>query len=248
MVIFNFAFCVTVPSWLNEKAPAVSVNRCFWTSTLTATTLYTCVGILGALAFPRVPENMLDLLLSSAVGVTTRVCATIFGVVIIGFGIPIFCVIMRYNLVNGGLTTEAWAHVLSSWLPWACAWTLYQGNVILKLLSWSGLVLNGFIDFLMPGLVTLASLGIATRIRRRCCHPRRQASSGRSGADQADDDEQPPSLGATPLRPFPPWLAPYYVEIVVGMLALLLVLLPLASYLQLYCANSKACYPERGHR
>ena len=45
---------------------------------------------------------------------------------------------------------------------------LYQGSVTLKLLSWSGLVLNGFIDFLMPGVVTLVSLGLAYRLRR-CC-------------------------------------------------------------------------------
>ena len=222
VVIFNFAFCVTVPSWLNEKAPHVSVNTVFWTSTTTATVLYTAVGVLGALAFPQVPENMLSLMLSSQVGcicictcicicictwtciciciciwtwawtwtwtwtwpcicisgmlslmlssqvgLTTRLCATLFGVVIIGFGVPIFCVIMRYNLVSGGLCSEGWAHVWSSVLPWACAWMLYQGNLVLHLLSWSGLVLNGFIDFLMPGAVTLASLGAAALVRRQ---------------------------------------------------------------------------------
>ena len=44
VVIFNFAFGVTVPSWLNEKAPRVSVNRVFWTSTVLSTALYTCVA------------------------------------------------------------------------------------------------------------------------------------------------------------------------------------------------------------
>ena len=110
---------------------------------------------------------MLSLMLSSQVGLTTRLGATLFGVVIIGFGVPIFCVIMRYNLVSGGLCSEGWAHVWSSVLPWACAWMLYQGNLVLHLLSWSGLVLNGFIDFLMPGAVTLASLGAAALVRRQ---------------------------------------------------------------------------------
>lgn len=33
-VIFNMAFVVTVPSWLNEKKPKVSVNKSMWYSTI----------------------------------------------------------------------------------------------------------------------------------------------------------------------------------------------------------------------
>ena len=234
VVIFNFAFCVTVPSWLNEKAPDVSVNRVFWTSTLTSTLLYTCVGILGALAFPHVPENMLSVLLSQQVDFTTRFCATLFGVVIIGFGIPIFSVIMRYNLVNSGLCSEPLAHVWSSVVPWLSAWTLYQGSVTLKLLSWSGLVLNGFIDFLMPGLVTIISLGAA----KRALH-----CWGRQSLDVEETPSLTQAMPSSPIAPFPDWLRPYYREVVTAMLAFLLVLLPLCLWLQMYCSGSKACYP-----
>lgn len=317
VVIFNFAFCVTVPSWLNEKAPSCSVNRVFWTATTTATALYATVGILGALAFPNAPENMLSLLmLSSHVGLTTRLCATLFGVLIIGLGIPIFCVIMRYNLVSGGehtlrveitleialelaleitleitlestleitleitlemmlettldsrrdpikpaprsrrelthlcgwryvgLCSEAWAHVWSSVLPWATAWTLYQGNALLQLVSLSGLLLNGFIDFLMPGLVTLVSLGALSRLRHCIRHCALRVC--RDGADIASSSLPPPPLQvmSTPIRPLPACLQPYYLPLVAGMVAFLLVLLPAAVWLQLYCADSKVCYP-----
>lgn len=33
-VIFNLAFVVTIPSWVNEKKPKVSVNRSIWYSTI----------------------------------------------------------------------------------------------------------------------------------------------------------------------------------------------------------------------
>lgn len=237
-------------SWLNEKAPSVSVNRVFWGSTVTSTILYTFVGVLGAMAFPQVPENMLSLMLSNHVGLPTRLCATLFGVVIIGFGIPIFCVIMRYNLVSGGLCSEPWAHLLASALPWSTAWMLYQGSVTLKLLSWSGLVLNGFIDFLMPGVVTLVSLGLAYRLRR-CCRwlgHRQRTEFPAVETLPADADNIPGSprspLGSTPIQPFPAWIAPYYVEIVMAMIGFLLVLLPAASWLQIYCGESKRCYPK----
>ena len=75
---------MTVPSWLNEKAPGVSVNRVFWTSTILSTLLYTSVGVLGALAFAEVPENMLSLLVSEQVGLLTRLSGILFGVLIIG--------------------------------------------------------------------------------------------------------------------------------------------------------------------
>jgi len=53
VIIFNFAFCVTVPSWLNEKAPGVSVNQVVWTSAVAAAVMYAGVGWLGGLAFDR---------------------------------------------------------------------------------------------------------------------------------------------------------------------------------------------------
>jgi hypothetical protein len=240
-----------VPSWLNEKGPGVSVNQVFWVSTLTSTALYTCIGLLGALAFPSVPENMLSLMLSKQVGLPTRVCATLFGVAIIGFGIPIFCVLMRYNLVSGGLCSEPLAHFWSSALPWLTGWTLYQGSVSLRLLSWSGLVLNGFIDFLMPGVVTLASLGAAARARS-CWRAWRRSATHGSSIEVGTASPSPPPAAAgvarisSPLKPFPSWLRPYYMEVVASMMGFLLVLLPLSLWLQIYCAGYTVCYSQMG--
>ena len=181
-----------------------------------------------------------------------------------GFGVPIFCVIMRYNLVNGGLCSEPWAHVWSSVLPWGTAWTLYQGSVTRKLLDYSGLVLNGFTDFVAPGVgdiardpthrdpsssratlsstdrasvpcptaVTLISLGAARHI---CCY-RWHRTSGtlepRKRGDSSSTELLRP-VASTPIQPFPAVLRPLYVEIVGGMVALLLVVLPVAVWLQI---------------
>lgn len=155
VVIFNFAFCVTVPSWINEKVADVSVNKVIWGSTVSSTVLYAVVGWLGGMAFADAPDNMLELLESSAVGNTTRVCAAMFGVVIIGLGIPIFCVLMRYNLVVGGVCNNRWATFWGAVFPWLISWLFYTGHGVLELLSWTGLILNGFIDFIFPMVVTM---------------------------------------------------------------------------------------------
>jgi amino acid permease len=43
-IIFNYAFIVMVPSWLNEKRAEVSVNKTVWTATITSTILYLAGG------------------------------------------------------------------------------------------------------------------------------------------------------------------------------------------------------------
>ena len=45
---------MTVPSWVNEKKPAVSVKKVMWTSALTCSLLQLAFGLLGAWAFDLV--------------------------------------------------------------------------------------------------------------------------------------------------------------------------------------------------
>ena len=45
---------MTVPSWVNEKKPQVSVKKVMWTSALTCSLLQLAFGLLGAWAFDLV--------------------------------------------------------------------------------------------------------------------------------------------------------------------------------------------------
>ena len=54
VVIFNFAFCVTIPSWVNEKKAGTDINTVIWSSTVSSTVLYAAVGWLGGRAFADV--------------------------------------------------------------------------------------------------------------------------------------------------------------------------------------------------
>ena len=54
VVMFTYAFIVTVPSWVNEKKPQVSVKKVMWTSALTCSLLQLAFGLLGAWAFDLV--------------------------------------------------------------------------------------------------------------------------------------------------------------------------------------------------
>lgn len=68
--------------------------------------MYLLVGIIGGMAFPKCPDNMLVLLGSPVFDSHTRFAAASFGFLIIGLGVPIFCILMRYNLVVGGIVND----------------------------------------------------------------------------------------------------------------------------------------------
>lgn len=50
-ILFNFGFVTTVPSWVNEKKPHVSVNRTVWISTFCCNLIFFVIGIIGCMAF-----------------------------------------------------------------------------------------------------------------------------------------------------------------------------------------------------
>jgi hypothetical protein len=58
------------------------------------------------MAFEKCPDNMLVLLGSPSFSTHTRIAAGSFGFLIIGLGVPIFCILMRYNLVVGGIVED----------------------------------------------------------------------------------------------------------------------------------------------
>lgn len=158
VVLFNFAFSVTVPSWLSEKEPNVSVNRTIWGSSILSCLVYILFGTMGALSFSEAPGNMLILLASKKVCLLTRICAALFGITIIGAGVPVFCVIIKTTLYNSAGFSARWAVFCGAFVPYLISWSLYQGEKITTLLNWAGLVINGLVAFILPLVITYKAL------------------------------------------------------------------------------------------
>ena len=66
----------------------------------------------------------------------------------------------RYNLVAGKVCGPRAGEFLGGVAPWLLGWLLYTGHGCMELLSWTGLVLNGFIDFVGPALVALVAVTV----------------------------------------------------------------------------------------
>jgi hypothetical protein len=157
IVLFNYAFSVTVPAWLQEKKTDVSPNKIIWTSSILSTFIYISFGILAATSFRDCGENILTLLSSQEVHSVTRVAAAIFGGLIIGCGVPVFCVMMKDVLYSGSILSPSNALFVGSSLPYLFSWTLYRGNLLLSVLNWAGLIINGTVAFLLPVILVVLS-------------------------------------------------------------------------------------------
>eukprot|EP01095_Lingulamoeba_sp_RSL-Kostka_P006062 TRINITY_DN186_c0_g1_i1.p1 TRINITY_DN186_c0_g1~~TRINITY_DN186_c0_g1_i1.p1 ORF type:complete len:498 (-),score=105.27 TRINITY_DN186_c0_g1_i1:4-1497(-) len=155
VVIFAYTYVVTIPSWCNEKKDNVSINKAIWVSTLTCTAAYICFGLLGAMAYSSISTgNLLSYMAVNSPPFTTF-CVYIFSLGVIGLGIPLFSIIIRYNLYVGGVFGNRWSAFWGTVFPWLVSWLLYQGNGFNNFVNWASLFINGFINFVVPFVLYL---------------------------------------------------------------------------------------------
>jgi hypothetical protein len=150
VILFNYAFAITVPSWLAEKTPETPINRTIWTASIFSSLLYISFGMLSAFAFEECSESMLTLLASNEVSFPTRISAALFGLTIVGAGTPIFCVIIKNTLYSTKTCNAHWSFFIGSVFPYLTAWCLYKGTLLMDALNWTGLVVNGLAAFCFP--------------------------------------------------------------------------------------------------
>ena len=111
-----------------------------WISTAISTGLYIFYGIFGAMAYPHLASgNILGVMAhddAAATPVAIKICIYVFSISVIGFGIPLFSVVMRYNLYLGRMCSHKWALFWASIFPWIVSFTLYQGSAFFQFVNW----------------------------------------------------------------------------------------------------------------
>ena len=161
-VMFNFAFVATCPSWLNEKGPGISVTRTFVAACSLASALYLLLGVFGALSPVDFTSSGADVLTIIVGGQTpgvwqaSQIAAYVFPAANLMTSIPIFSVMVRYNLVNARLMSPLFANAVAIGLPWALALLFYSGNTLSELINWSSAAFFGAVNLVLPPLLYLA--------------------------------------------------------------------------------------------
>jgi len=169
ILFFNYAATVTVPTWLSEKAPEVSVTRAVLGANAWATLLYLVVGFLGASAWQgshpagkgEVPVNMLTHLATvggqSPARVAVRYAALLWAFCMMASGIPVYATVVRYNLLSSGVAGPRWAFVWATVLPWAVSWLWMAQAELGVVVTWTALSCFGLVNFIGPLCLYLAS-------------------------------------------------------------------------------------------
>jgi hypothetical protein len=158
IVIFGFTYVVTVPSWCNEKRENVSVNRVIWLSTLFSCIIFLAVGILGAWAYSDLEyANLLTYMAQPDNPIITQISVYLFSFFVIGLGIPLFAIYIRLNLYVGGVCGGVWSTFWGAVFPWLFSWLLYEGEGFTNFENWAALIINGFINFVVPYIIFLTA-------------------------------------------------------------------------------------------
>jgi len=190
-VLFNYGFVATCPSWANEKGPGVSVTRTFAASCVLATFLYLLLGFFGALSplnFSSSGADVLTVLVNSdtpGIWVSSQVAAYVFPAANLMTSIPIFSVMVRYNLVNGGLMPVWAANAVAVGGPWLLSLVFYSGNQLSELINWSSALFFAFVNLTLP-----AALFLRQRELDREDAALRAGARGDDGGDGGGGDDE----------------------------------------------------------
>lgn len=162
-IVYNYAFVTSVPSWVNEKDKNVSINKSIWWSTILSTLFFFIIGLGGGLAFKfGKNEDILDAINHTAkneiLKVVSRISVYLFPLIVLLSSIPIFSIIIRYNLVDSQLCGKAQANFWGVIFPWILSVIFYSGQGIFDIINWTALLVNGFINFVIPLLLYFFSV------------------------------------------------------------------------------------------
>lgn len=154
-VIFNWGFITTVPSWFNEKGPQVSTARATWISVVFSLVTFLLLGTFGAVSLKFTDGNhLLTALMSESdnPGVIpfAKICTFIFPTAALLSGIPVFSIIVRYNILENKVMNKFWANLFAVVLPWAVALIFFPGNALNDLIEWSSALLFVVLNFALP--------------------------------------------------------------------------------------------------
>ena len=156
--VFNYAYIVTVPSWINEKAPGISINKSIWSALLPAIVTFALLGWIGALAIKTTSTT--DLLASLSTPETStlaQIATYLFPWAALVSGIPIYSIIIRYNLIENNICTKPWANFWSVIFPWISAFCLMSGNLLNTALNWGSILTTIPLNLMLPAFLYIVA-------------------------------------------------------------------------------------------
>ncbi|RGB35072.1 hypothetical protein C1646_700412 [Rhizophagus diaphanus] len=151
-VLFNYAFVTTVPSWVNDLRPDVSIRKATWYSVMITTSAYILLGILGGMTYKMdLASNIIaEIDNSSHRNILTDIATFLFPLAGLLTSIPVYSIVVRYNLERSGLCKRGMAILLSTFLPWIIVLPFQSGFWLNIFTNWTSLLFTSTSNFIIP--------------------------------------------------------------------------------------------------
>ncbi|POG78282.1 hypothetical protein GLOIN_2v1853035 [Rhizophagus irregularis DAOM 181602=DAOM 197198] len=151
-VLFNYAFIITIPSWVNDVNPSVPIRKAVWFSVITSTIVYLLLGIMGGMAYKMGPvSNIISTVNESPEKSIISIITTyLFPLAALTTSIPVYTIIIRYNLLRTGYCGKGMANLLSCALPWIIIIPFQTGFWLNAFINWASLIFSSSCNFILP--------------------------------------------------------------------------------------------------
>lgn len=157
-IMVNYAAVMTIPSWVNEKHPSSSPNRGVWSAVIYSTLLYLLVGLMGAFSFACLDGADILSAIARAHGnsIFDQISVYLFPLIVVASSIPIYSIIIRYNLIENHICSTRWANFWAVVFPWLLVIPLTAGNnVFNQVVAITSILFQIPINLIVPFVIYL---------------------------------------------------------------------------------------------
>ena len=155
---YSWTISFAVPMWLDELSPEVHMEGSLLASFAHRALLDLALGLSGAAAFPHMPPNGLNVLQTVGVhpqcGLLTQMAGIVFVISSLATSIVDYAMVAVRNLEAH--TGDKVASLAGVALPFMTGWLFYFGKSFANLLNIAAPLLNGSIQFMVPGALFYA--------------------------------------------------------------------------------------------
>eukprot|EP00041_Stephanoeca_diplocostata_P019579 m.424869 g.424869 ORF g.424869 m.424869 type:complete len:207 (+) comp21340_c0_seq8:1193-1813(+) len=118
-------------------------------------------GLLGAWAFASLNNNNQDIvktIIGSSQPKVTIYSGYLWDITTLIPGIPVLAVMIRYNLLSGGVCGRFWSFFWGVIFPWIATAFCYEKDVLTTLCNWVAIIFQGYINFVVPAILYRSAL------------------------------------------------------------------------------------------
>lgn len=130
-----------------------------WLPAVASTVFKFAFGYLASIVYrnEQHADNILNVMsaraTNDAMGIITRISIYAFNMSTIIPGIPVYSILVRYNLITGGICGPKVAFVIGVLAPWLVSMFFYHGRGLSSVVNWTAILVQGFVNFAFPALL-----------------------------------------------------------------------------------------------